>query len=238
MAEHRTWRDQRRDETLQTIKTVARRQMAEQGTTAISLRAIARDMNIAVSALYRYFPGLDDLLTALIVDNFTALAAALEAARDAHAGRPYRAQLWAVLLAYRGWAVTNPVDFQLIYGNPIPGYHAPREQTVPAVVRGFSVIVGLIEALFQAGEAVPAPPYDAVPPSQRDHIRAMIASDGYPVSELALYLGVAGWTRLHGIIMLELFNHLQPVIGDVGAYYRQEVAALFHEFGVKPPPDG
>lgn len=223
--------EHRRENVREAIKQAARRLMEQHGTAGLSLRAIARELDMLPSGLYHYYPGLDELITALIVDNFNALADALANARDAAAGQPVREQLTAVLLAYRRWAMEHPVDFQLIYGNPIPGYAAPRDVTVPPVIRGFAVIVGLIETLLQTGEAVPPPPYDAVPPAVAANLQALIARDGYPVSPLALYLGVVGWGQLHGIIMLELFHHLQPVVGDIDTHYQTQVENLLAAMG-------
>lgn len=227
-----TRRERLRQETSQAIKDTARRLMAAHGTAGLSLRAIAREMGMSAAALYHYFPSLDDLITLLIAENFNALADALERARDTSRARAGVERLEDVLMAYRAWAVEHPVDFQLIYGNPIPGYVAPREVTVPAAVRGFSVIVGLIQQLIETGEIRPQPPYDRVPPEVEAHMRALIARDGYPASPQALYLGVVGWTALHGILMLELFNHLQPVIGDVETYYRDQVRRLLITIGL------
>lgn len=225
--------EQRREGVREEIKRAARRLMAEHGTAGLSLRAIAREINMLPSGLYHYYGSLDDLITALIVDAFNALADALEAARETAAGPGSAAQLVAVLEAYRRWAMTHPIDFQLIYGNPIPGYAAPREITVPPVIRGFSVIVGLIENLLQSGVLEAAPPYDVIPPEIEARLQTLIERDGYPVSARALFLGVVGWTQLHGIIMLEMFNHLQPVIEDMETFYRAQVINLLKTMGLK-----
>lgn len=207
--------------------------MALLGTAGIGLRAIARELGLTAPALYRYYSSLDELITALIVEDFHALADAMEAARDDTAGGA-AARLRAVMLAYREWAVAHPTDFQLIYGNPIPGYHAPREVTVPAVVRGFVVLVGLIEEALQTGALRPHPPYDHIPDETTTSLRNLIVRDGYPVSEMALYLAVVGWTTGHGAIVLELFNHLGPVVGDPAVFYAAQVDRLLIAFGAMP----
>lgn len=218
--------------TLQEIKDTARALMAETGTAGLSIRGIAKVMELTPPAIYNYFASLDDLITALITDNFNALADALETARDNQNGNAVK-KLLAVLLAYRQWAVDHPVDFQLNYGNPIPGYIAPGEITVPAVVRSFAVTVGLIEEIFQQGLAVPTPPYDQVPTRAETTIRDMIERDGYPISPLSMYLGVIGWGQLHGVIMLEIFNHIQAIVGDTEAHYVQQVHNLLRGMGVR-----
>jgi AcrR family transcriptional regulator len=209
------------------IKATMRRLMAEHGTAGVSIRAIARAMELSAPSLYHYFPSRDDLITALIGDAFNALADELEQVRDRTKGTAIE-RLMAVVLAYRSWALAHPLDFQLIYGNPIPGYVAPREITVPAVVRGFAVMVGLLaDALAQTPSAQP------VPAELEARLATIGERDGYIVPVQALYLGVVSWTRMHGIVMLELFNHLQPVVGDDDTFYRVQMQDLFKSIGLK-----
>ncbi|CAG0992138.1 putative HTH-type transcriptional regulator [Anaerolineae bacterium] len=226
--------DALRGAAIQAIKDTARHLMAEQGTAGLSVRGIAKALHLTPPALYTYFTSLDDLITALITDNFNALADTLEHARDALPVEDPVAQLEAVMNAYRQWAVDHPVDFQLNYGNPIPGYHAPREITVPAVVRSFVVIVGLIERIVQSERYAPNPPYDTVPPRLQPALQRVITEGGYPVSELALYLSVSGWGEIHGIIMLELFHHIQALVGDTATYYQEQIRRMMRAFGIRP----
>src|ERR671922_170427 len=60
------------------IKDEARRQLAAEGAAKLSLRAVARELGMVSSALYRYFPSRDDLLTALIIDAYDAVGEAAE----------------------------------------------------------------------------------------------------------------------------------------------------------------
>lgn len=223
-------RDDIREETIDDIKRAAREMMAEQGTGGLSIRAIARKVDVTPSALYWYFENLDALITVLIVDNFNAFAEALEQARDTTDGRVLD-KLSAVMWAYRQWARDNPVDFQLIYGNPIPGYHAPRELTVPASARGLAVFVQLLEEALQSGECNPPEPYNTVPPEFEAHLQQIIADGEYPISTLSLYLSNVAWGPMHGIVMLELFGHIGPVIGDVDALYRVQIQQLAQMMG-------
>ncbi len=218
-------REQRREDTASEIKEVARRQMAAHGTATLSLRAIAQEMKMTAPAIYRYFESRDALITTLIVDAFNALAEALEIARDTHPNTDPIERLAAVMMAYREWAVTHPSDFMLIYGNPIPGYEAPREVTVPAVVRGFVVTIGLLQEVMQTHTL--RSPYTPIPEQLRAHFEMMVADGGYPITEEAFYLGTMMWTQFHGIIMLELFNHIQANVGDVTLYYRTQMKLIF-----------
>jgi AcrR family transcriptional regulator len=99
------------------IKRIARQQMSERGTAGLSLRAIARELAITAPAIYNYYPRLDDLITALIVDAFQSLADAMQASVSTLDEQGYRARILAMSLAYRQWAIEHPTDFQLIYGN-------------------------------------------------------------------------------------------------------------------------
>jgi len=221
------------EETQATIKAFARQQMAEEGTAAISLRGIGRAMDMTAPALYRYYPTRDDLITALIVDGFNGLADALEAADVALAGQSLPEHLFGLLVAYRGWAIEHRVDFQLVYGNPIPGYVAPREVTVPAVVRTFVPIVRLMEMLLQSGDLVPQPPYDSIPAVIEQHEQNLIAEGGYPIRTLAYHLTMIGWTQVHGIIVLEMYEHLGPNVGDVDQFYATTIRALLTSMGMR-----
>src|ERR1700756_1738163 len=115
-----TARERARAELTREIKEEARRQLAEVGAHGLSLRAVARELGMVSSALYRYFPSRDDLLTALIIDAYDAIGSAAEAAIAASAGAPARERWAAACRAIRAWAVANPHEYALIYGSPVP----------------------------------------------------------------------------------------------------------------------
>lgn len=219
--------------TAEAIKQTARRLMAEEGTNGLSIRGIAKALELTPPAIYHYFSSLDDLTTVLIADSFNALADALEASLHQSAAPTAAGKLFDVLLAYRQWAVDHPVDFQLIYGNPIPGFVAPREVTVPAVVRTFVPSVSLIDEALRTGQLQPLAPYDQIPPPIADHLQRLIADGGYPIATLSMYLAMILWSHLHGIIYLELFNHIQPNVGDVDLFYQTQLRALLLSMGLR-----
>ncbi|MDX2140987.1 MAG: TetR/AcrR family transcriptional regulator [Chloroflexota bacterium] len=215
------------------IKSFARQQMAEGGTASISLRGIATALQVTAPALYRYYPTRDDLLTALIVDAFNALADALEAAEAAHAAAKAPAQLMAVLHAYRQWALEHPTDFQLIYGNPIPGYDAPSDVTVPAVVRTFIPLVRPLSLASENGLFTPQPPFTDIPPHIAAHEQALVERGSYPIDVKTFHIAMILWAQLHGVIMLELFHHIAPNVGDVDAFYDSSLRAMLTVMGMK-----
>jgi AcrR family transcriptional regulator len=214
------------------IKSTSRRLMSEAGTAGLSLRAIARAMDITAPAIYTYFPTLDDLITALIVDAFNGLADAMKAARDSNPAAKQRERLVAAFYAYRDWAQAHPAEYMLIYGTPIPGYTAPGDITVPVATRIFQVITEPIAFALQSGEASPKPPYDTVPEAQQDVLQALIDTTGYPVRPLAIYLNFLCWTDLYKLVMPALLGHLVPL--DVDAFFRDEIERLLLAVGFAP----
>jgi AcrR family transcriptional regulator len=222
-----------RDEMAERVKAAARQQMAEHGTAGLTLRGVARELEITAPAIYNYFPRLDDLITALIIDAFSALADTMrEAEAGVESGQPAD-RIEAMALAYRAWAVAHPVDFQLIYGNPIPGYVAPAEITAPLALSAF---LGMFRAYAQAyasGE-LGVPPEYRHPPKEIDAAPARLRQDsGMEVPAEVAALLASSWARIHGLVMLELFEHIQPLVGDPAEFYRYEVRALLERLGLR-----
>ncbi len=159
--------------TSERIKAAAWTLMHERGTAGLAIREIARAIDMTAPALYYYFASLDDLITTLILDAFNAMADTLEVARDSvptDAKQPATKALFAVSMAYRAWAVANPMAFQLIYGNPIPSYVAPAAITVPAASRSGEVFTRLLWQALKTGEFQVAAAYREIPASIRAHI--------------------------------------------------------------------
>jgi AcrR family transcriptional regulator len=215
------------------IKAAARQQMAEHGTAGLSLRGIGRELGITAPAIYHYFPRMDDLITALIVDAFTALADAIQTAESAVASETRGSKVIASCLAYREWAIAHPVDFQLIYGNPIPGYVAPADVTVPLARRPFDGLFRFFIEAYQTGELVIPAEYTPVPVRISEHVETWLPKAGYDFPDVLLCLLMSGWARIHGMVMLELFEHLGPVVGDTAAFYRYELDAFMARLGMR-----
>jgi hypothetical protein len=132
------------------------------------------------------------------------------------------------VLTYRSWALEYPVDFTLIYGTPISGYQAPENQTTPQARRGFEAILRVLLQAYQAGAL------KVYPHSQGLNLELPDLGNGAgSLPEDVLYLGLVGWTRLHGFIMLELFGHLQTLVGNPDAFYRGEMEHLMRSVGLE-----
>src|SRR6056297_1313276 len=228
-------RDRRRLETREEIKDTARALLAEQGAAGLSLRAIAKRMGMTAPGLYHYFGSINNLITALILDAFTQLAEAVETADADVASRGGAERLVAVAHAWRRWAIDHPIDFQLLYGSPIPTYEQPTDTTYPAARRSFVVTANIFAQAIERGEIDLPAEYRRLPPAIERSLDELTHVDCHDLAHQALYLAAISWARLHGHIMLELFHLIQPVISDVDALFAHEVNALIHQVGFKPP---
>ncbi len=208
------------------IKATARRHIAEGGATALSLRAVARDLGMVSSALYRYFPSRDALLTALIVDAFDAVGEVAEKA-DRSASPGDAGDRWrAVGHAVRRWALDNPHEYALVYGSPVPGYVAPPDTIEPAT-RITTVLMTVLSAI--AEESVPR--FMPEPPASTAAELAAIAPD-LPPAQTAL--GMAAWAQMFGAISLELFGHLESVVYDRDAFFDHLLTLAIMEVRLAP----
>ncbi|MET9015037.1 TetR/AcrR family transcriptional regulator [Streptomyces olivaceoviridis] len=216
-----------RQEVTAAIKEAARRQLAAEGAAKLSLRAVARELGMVSSALYRYFPSRDDLLTALIIDAYDSVGEAAERARDAAADAPPPARWIAVCEAVRDWALGHPHEYALIYGSPVPGYSAP-ETTVPAAARVGMVFIGIVRDAHEGpGLSELSLPADLRPEGAR--MAADFAADVPPEAAVAL---VAAWAQLFGLIGFELFGQFNRVVEDRETFFRHAAGRLAEGVGL------
>lgn len=227
-------RQQRRQATIKEIKTLARRQLAEHGSGSLSLRAIAREMRMASSAIYRYFPRYEDLISALIVDAYDALTDALATARDSQPPDDHARRWWAISHAYRRWGLDSPSDFALIFGTPLPGYQAPEQVTGPAAGRLLAVPLEVFAAAVDTGAA--DPDRTQVPPTLQ--VGALLsdlshagASDSPP--RLAGIV-LSAWASLLGFLVAEVFGSLSRLVSDTDELYAAHVRTVMLAMGFEP----
>lgn len=185
------------------IIEVGRRHLITDGPAGLSLRAIARDLGVVSSAVYRYVSSRDDLLTLLLVDAYTELAARVDDA--AAAGDPaWRGQILRMAHAARGWAVSQPARWALLYGSPVPGYRAPAERTTGPGTRVVGALFDAVAAGIAAGEVPDGK--DPVPPSLSADFDGLRAEFGFSGGDAAVGRAVTLWAGLVGGISLEVFG--------------------------------
>ncbi|MFM7534219.1 MAG: TetR/AcrR family transcriptional regulator [Acidimicrobiales bacterium] len=228
MSAPRTARARARAEITQEIVDAGRRQLATDGAAGLSLRAIARELGMVSSAVYRYFPSRDDLLTTLIVEAYDALGDAAEAADDDPAA-PAPTRLRRIGRAVRCWARAHPHEYALVYGSPVPGYRAPFD-TVRAALR---VQTRLVEVLaLHPPERRPA----SVSEPLASQLAAVADRLPRPVPPALLARGMTAWNLLIGSVSLELFGHYANSVDDLDALFECALDGMLELVGWSPDP--
>ncbi|MCZ7456245.1 TetR/AcrR family transcriptional regulator [Streptomyces sp. WMMC940] len=199
------------------IKERAREQIAAAGAPGLSLNAIAKQMGMSGPALYRYFASRDELITELIRDAYRSLAETIRTAATTET------DLAAPGRALRTWALEDPQRYFLVYGTPVPGYHAPDDVTTIAS----EIMDALLDAAHPTGTAVRSPDDD----HPDAHLEAHLAGHrrwaaDHPAAPAALRRALLFWTRLHGILSLELAGHFTGMGLDAAELYESELRHL------------
>jgi len=212
------------------ISTEARRQIAEHGADGLSLRAIARELGMASSALYRYFPSRDDLLTALIIEAYTALGDAVRAADATIDPTDVTGRWLAMCRAVRDWARGQPQEYALLYGSPVPGYRAPADTIDPAA----GIPLALFGPLRDGWRSGSLADRSEVPVTgeltrQLQGLADQLAPDVPPA---VIGAAISAWTRLFGVISFELFGHLVGSVDPADAFFEHEIAVMAWQLGL------
>jgi len=214
------------------IKETAWQQIAGEGAAALSLRAIARKLNITAPAIYNYFPSRDDLVTALIVDAFTSLGdSQKDSIKSTPTNKP-QASLFTLGLSYRDWALTYPQRYQLIFGTPIPGYEAPADITLPAAAWALIPLMETLQALYDAGK-LRIENLAKLTPALKSMLRAwqeFVRESGTEVHIEVLYLAFVIWSRVHGLVTLELGHQTPSFITDPGEIFQRELETIQKQY--------
>lgn len=245
MSATRTARARVRAELTREIKEVARRHLARDGASSLSLRAVARELGMASSAIYRYYPSRDDLLTALIIDAYDAIGAAAEAG-DASRPRDDVTGRWlATCRAARRWALDHLHEYALIYGSPVPGYQAPQDTIGPAS-RTPLVLIRLLTDAHRAGVLTAPPEPPAVPDAVIADVRELLdqlvergdlpAAADLPAATMAG--GMIGWIQLFGALSFELFGQLNNTIEARDAFFDHNMTRMAALIGLPVPAAG
>ncbi|MDO5629455.1 MAG: TetR/AcrR family transcriptional regulator [Mobilicoccus sp.] len=186
-------RDASRRRTEEAILAAARSEIAAVGGVGLSMRKVAREVGLVSSAVYRYFPTREALLTALIVESYLHLAAALDGDESSSGPADHGAFWVGRARALRQWARRHPHEFQLLYGTPVPGYVAPVE-TIPAAEAVARRFIDAAAPGVVAGFDDPA------------LLRQMVALGG-PEQAALIAAVIAELSALVGFVGLELAGH-------------------------------
>jgi AcrR family transcriptional regulator len=222
------------DATREEIKEAAWQQIARDGAAALSLRAIAKQLDLTSPALYHYYPNRDALVNDLIVDAFNLLANSVEQALSLLPQNDHEKRFLAIGNAYRKWANTYPQRYVLIFGVQIPNYQ-PSQKDVEGIQmegnRAIGILVSVIGEAWKAGKIHLPPYYQELPPPLRTQLEESKQRVGldYPVQ--VLYLSLVAWCRIHGIVSLELRQQFPP-IADAAEIFQLEATAFLKQIGI------
>jgi AcrR family transcriptional regulator len=235
-------RDRLRAATTQEIIQTARRLLVEEGPDAVSLRAIAREMGMTAPALYRYYDSRESLLKYVIADIFTELTAGLRAAIDAAgaaSGGDLTQKVIAACWEFRRWSLSHVREFGLLFGTPLPGVNIEKDEITTESGGQFgNTFFALILELWHR-HPFPVPSDDQIPADLRDQLEryreglADLAAD-LPLGLLLTFLRC--WTRLYGIVSLEVFGHLGFALDDAAPMFEIMLTETAPLIGLEYPP--
>lgn len=231
--EKTTPRQRARMQTIKDIKHIACRQLATEGSGALSLRAIARELGIVSSAIYRYVSSRDELLTMLIVDAYDGLGAEAEKAEARVDRTDFRGRWLAIGTAARAWAVRHPEQFGLIYGSPVPGYVAPPERTAGPGARVSLLIVRVVTDAHAAGQTESPVPEPKIAPEVTTRFPELREQIGVDLPDDLTTRVLLAWTMLIGLISFELGGQYVGIVDDTAAHFAHQLDRVATYLGLR-----
>ncbi len=208
------------------IVSTAQALVARNGASALSLREVARELNMASSAIYRYFATRDELLTTLIVNAYNDMGAAVEKADAKLSTAGHRERFVGVARAVRRWALRHPHDYALIFGTPVSGYVAPAG-TIVAATR-VSAVLGRILSQAEADTTTASP--SAAERAMVD-VDAVTAVTG-PLSGPRVIDALSAWSAIYGLISFELFGHFVGSVKKNDTFFDAALHSWADRFGL------
>ncbi|MEU1545648.1 WHG domain-containing protein [Nocardia sp. NPDC005745] len=228
-----TPRARARAQTMNDIVRIGREHLATDGAAALSLRAVARDLGVVSSAVYRYVRSRDELLTLLVVDGYNALGDAVDGALAAEAD-PIDG-LRALGRTVRRWALAEPARYGLLFGTPVPGYDAPAAETIAPGTRVIATMLTLFARAYGAGElAAPAgePRISTALAGSFTRIRDQFQLE---VPDWLIVRGVTFWVGLFGAVSADVFDmYGADTFADREELFELQLDGLLDMLGHRP----
>lgn len=229
-----TPRERARAQTMDEIVRIGREHLAVHGAAALSLRAVARDLGVVSSAVYRYVKNRDELLTLLLVSGYDELGDAVDAAMAEVPEDDHRARFMTLGRAVRTWALAEPATYALLFGSPVPGYAAPDERTSVPGTRVPTAMLRVAAGAMSAGRlSVPEQPGE-VSPALAEGLQGIRDQIGLDLPDAYLARGVLVWTSLFGRVSFEVFGQFgRDSFGDPAGLFELHLATLADELGLR-----
>ena len=230
-----TPRQRARARTIEDIVRLGREHLALHGAAALSLRAVARDLGVVSSAVYRYVENREELLTLLLVDAYNELGDEVDAALAALPGADFAGRFSALGSAVRRWALREPARYGLLFGSPVPGYRAPAERTTGPGTRVIYALMALLDGAYRAGRLAAPDRRGAVPVPLAADLERIRHEMGLAVPDGLLARGALVWTSLFGAISFEVFGQYgADTFAAPDELFAHHLAALADLAGLDP----
>ncbi|GAA3008208.1 TetR/AcrR family transcriptional regulator [Streptosporangium longisporum] len=230
-------RERLRRTTLRQIHAVARKLLVTQGSSAVTINAVAREMGMSGPALYRYYSGYDELVADVTAGFYRELAGTVEETRRTWAAAPAARRLLAMCRALRGWAITHCAEFGWMFASPAPspadsGFESSRYEAGNEFEK---IFLGEIVKIWEAG-GFPVPRPEDLAPSLRAQLDAYSARIGEPMPPAALHVFLSAWTRLYGLLCMEVMNQLSFAYTDFEPVFEECLRDLCGMFALAYEP--
>ncbi|MEV6559860.1 WHG domain-containing protein [Nocardia sp. NPDC051756] len=231
-----TPRARARAQTMNDIVRIGREHLATDGAAALSLRAVARDLGVVSSAVYRYVSSRDELLTLLVVDGYNDLGDAVDAALAEAPDDPIE-QLRVLARTVRRWAHAEPARYGLLFGTPVPGYDAPADQTMAPGTRVIITLQSLFDRAYRANRLQP--------PAAEVHVTSPLATSfaqiraelDVDIPDWLIVRGVTFWASLFGAVSADLFDmYGTETFADRAELFELQLDGLLDMLGYRPNP--
>ncbi|WP_024367784.1 TetR/AcrR family transcriptional regulator [Arthrobacter sp. TB 26] len=201
-----TPRERARARTIEDIVRLGREHLAVHGAAALSLRAVARDLGVVSSAVYRYVENREELLTLLLIDAYNELGDEVDAAVATLPVTDFAGRFNALGSAVRRWALREPARYGLLFGSPVPGYQAPAERTTAPGTRVIYALMALLDGAYRAGRLAAPDDQAVIVPVLSDDLERIRSGMGLAVPDGLLARGALVWTSLFGAVSFEVFG--------------------------------
>lgn len=219
---------------MEDIVRIGRAHLASDGAAALSLRAVARDLGVVSSAVYRYVRSRDELLTLLVIDGYNALGDAVDAALVGAPDEP-RERLLVLARAVRTWALAEPARYGLLFGTPVPGYDAPAEQTMMPGTRVIVTMQALFGQAYERGLLTAPDPLPVVSGALSGSFEVIRREFGLDLPDWLVTRGVTLWASLFGLVSGDVFDmYGGGTFADRDELFELQMAALLDMLGFRP----
>ncbi len=207
-------RDRVRAATTEEIKQVARKILVDEGPKAVTLRAIAREMGMTAPALYRYFGSHQELIRHVIGDIFLEIAADIQTAINTAAPGGIAAKFGAAAREFRRWSLSHQREFGLLFGTPVPGVDFKHTDIADECGRKFTDTFLALYLELWTRKPFPVSAPEEIEPKLRSQLERYRDKMGAALPVGAILSFVYCWTRLYGMVSLEVFGHLSWILDD------------------------